>query len=267
MIAAGPANPALPDPVVGDSIDRVMAVLGRPNGKIELPDSFLLMFDRGNVMLSPQMVVTEVKLQPREQFQAEQDAENQQLAEAETTRVRSNALLDLLLSDNAYKVLATRDRVLALEKFNRDHPGSNAPQDIKDLLSVYQAEIVVQNHVIDLANQTKQAQSETDLLRKQVADDQKRFNELSAQVDRLQQQNAQVNSQVQAPPPVVPPPVYVVQQVPATPSGVVLTPANGIATPATPAPSPAPNNGSVPANPPTGVYQQLPNGTYQKISP
>jgi len=276
VLAAGPANPSLPDPVIGDSVDRVVAALGRPNGKIELNDGFLLMFDRGNVMLSPQMLVTEVKLQPLAQYQAVQAEESQQQAEAETTRVRSNALLDLLLSDPSYKSLSTRDRIVALEKFNRDHPGSNAPQDIKDLLSVYQAEIVVQSHVNDLANEARQAESQADVQRRQLTDYEKRINDLAQQVDRLQQQNAQASSQLQssqAQPAAIQQPVYVVQQVPVnprvvtTPSGVVITPANSFATPGSPGP-PSPANFVAPNLPPGGgIYEQQPNGSYKKVSP
>ena len=230
--ATAPVAPtASPDPVVGDSLDTVLK-WNRPNGQIGLPDGgYLLMFDRGNILLSPERVVTEVKLQPLAQYQAVQAAESEQQAEAEANRVRTNALLDTLLNDPVYRTMSTRDRITALEKFNRENPGSDAPQDIKDLLAIYQAEMVVQSHINQLSNQAQQAQNQTEMLRKQIADYQKLLNEANQRAQANDEKSAQASAQQQASRNQTPQSPIPAQQsgpkITASPAGIVITAPGG----------------------------------------
>ena len=131
--APAPAPATTTDPLPGDSVTHALQILGRPNGQFDMSDEVLYMFDRGTVMVSAAGIVEEVNLTPLANYEKIKAEEAQEQTEMQATHVRANALLDMLLSDPSYQSLATRDRILALHKFDRDHPGSDAPQDIKDL--------------------------------------------------------------------------------------------------------------------------------------
>lgn len=246
------------------------------------------MFDRGHVILSTAKVVTEVSLQPLERFQAARNEEIQQQAEAESNRIHANALLDMLLTDPTFRGLTTRDRLLALEKFNREHPGSNAPQDIKDLQSIYQAELVVQNHIADLADQTRQAQSQLETYQKKLAAEDKIIADLRQRTEQAEEKTAEANvqqqiNQSQTSSQGIPQTGQIIIQGNNLPNQGQYTLRNGVTV--TPPPNPVVPAGNPmliegkPAtmatirallpNMPTdgGVYQQLPNGTYQRLSP
>lgn len=179
--AAAPMNmtpiPGAPDPVVGDAVNVVFNALGRPNGVITNPDkSNLLMYDRGTVIIANGKVV-EVKLMPMATYNAKLAAEAAADADRQANTARANALLQVLLADPSYLASSTRDRMAALAKFDREHPGSDAKKYISDLNSVYSAEQLAQAHIADLQNQVNQARNQASLYQQQVADAQRRLQE------------------------------------------------------------------------------------------
>ncbi|HTB62875.1 MAG TPA: hypothetical protein VK737_04730 [Opitutales bacterium] len=276
---------ATTDPKVGDSASTALLTLGRPSGQFDLPDEVIYMFDRGRIVVSSNGIVKEVDLKPVAEFQAIQAADAQQQAEQQSAeqkkRTTANAMLQLLLSDPTYVALSTRDRLLALKQFDRDHPGSDEPQAYKDLLAIYQTELSVDKHATDLQNQNKQAMSQTSVLQKQLADDEKALAALKARTTQAEQQAIQATMQpaVNA----VPAPEQVLQPLPnsnpapqvnyAGPVGksgaggsMAITPGSGVmGTP--PAPSKVDVNGTL-QSPPAGSYWVMqPDGTLKLVSP
>jgi hypothetical protein len=155
-----------------------------------MSNEVLYMFDRGSIMVTADGVVQEVNLTPVAKFQAMKAEEALQQNEYQAAHARANALLDILLTDPTYLGLATRDRILALQKFDRDHPGSDAPQDIKDLTSIYRAEQAVQIHLTDLEKKTKQAQDQTSSLQQRLNADEKALAALRQRTAQAEQQAA-----------------------------------------------------------------------------
>jgi hypothetical protein len=270
-----PASPTGSDPVPGDSAESALKALGRPNGQLEMADQVIYMFERGTVMVSSTGIVEEVNLTPLANFQKMKDQESQEQTEFQATHVRANALLEMLLSDPTYTALATRDRILALQKFDRDHPGSDASQDIKDLVSIYQAEMAVQTHLAELENKTKQAQNQTSTLQQRLTQDEKSLATLRDRTEIAEQQAAQAAAQQAAAQPqqiltnpfVVGGPV-ITQAGPVAKVGgggvVVITPGGAVVE--QPA-RPILVNGSVKSSPATGTWVMQPDGTVKIITP
>jgi hypothetical protein len=273
------------DPKVGDTASSALLALGRPNGQIDLPDQVIYIFPRGRLVVSADGLVKEVDLKPLAEFQAIQAADAQDQADKQSTEqlnhTRANALLDLLLHDPSYLALSTRDRLLALKKFDRDHPGSDEAQFYKDLLAIYQAEYAVQTHSTELQNQNKQAMSQTAILQKQLADDEKA---LAALKQRTTQADIQaIQATISTPPQAAPAPEQVLQPLPSSPppplennnggpvgksgvGAVVITAGGGVNT--TPsAPRQVDVNGTL-QNPPNGSYWVMqPDGSLKLVSP
>jgi hypothetical protein len=273
--APAPAPATTTDPLPGDSVAHALQILGRPNGQFDMSDEVLYMFDRGTVMVSAAGVVEEVNLTPLANYEKIKAEEAQEQTEMQATRTRTNALLDMLLSDPSYQSLATRDRILALQKFDRDHPGSDASQDIKDLVSIYQAEMAVQTHLAELENKTKQAQNQTSTLQQRLTQDEKSLATLRDRTEIAEQQAAQAAAQQAAAQPqqiltnpfVVGGPV-VTQAGPVAKVGgggvVVITPGGAVVE--QPA-RPILVNGSVKSSPATGTWVMQPDGTVKIITP
>jgi len=186
----------LPDPVPGDSVTSVLAALGKPNGVITLPDKYLMMFDRGNVIMSLQDVVLETKLTPLAVYTAKLSEQVAEENDRRNAKARTNALLDLLLNDPSYVAMSTRDRLLALIRFDREHPGSDAHQDYLDLMAVYAAEQATHAKVAEYQSQAADARAQAIFAQQQAAEVQKQL-ELAKQQTALAQQQA-VTAQRQA---------------------------------------------------------------------
>jgi hypothetical protein len=270
-----PASPTGSDPVPGDSAESALKALGRPNGQLEMADQVIYMFERGTVMVSSTGIVEEVNLTPLANFQKMKDQESQEQTEFQATHVRANALLEMLLSDPTYTALATRDRILALQKFDRDHSGSDAPEDIKDLLGIYQAEQAVQIHLTELESKTKQAQDKTTTLQQRLDDDEKQLAVLRQRTENAEQQAAQASAQQYAalPQQVVTDPLVVgstvlVQAPPAGKAGagggLVITPGGAMIEQG---PRPVIVNGSVKPGATNGTWVMQPDGTIKILNP
>ena len=255
------------DPMPGDSVTTALQVLGRPNGQFDMSNEVLYMFDRGTVMVAANGIVEEVNLTPLAKFQAQKAAEAQLQTEQQAAHVRANALLDLMLNDSVYQALPTRDRILALTKFDREHPGSDAPQDIKDLISIYQAEQAVQNHLANVDAKSKQAQNKSADLQQRLDADEKALAALRARTEKAEQQAAQAAA-AQPPQVVTDPlvigPTVVNQTGPQSKAGagaVVIT-AGGVAE--VPA-RPVIVNGTVKNSIANGTWVMQPDGTIKMI--
>ncbi|HVU37484.1 MAG TPA: hypothetical protein VHC95_04065 [Opitutales bacterium] len=199
--ASAPVNttpvPGSPDPVVGDAVNVVFNALGRPNGVITNPDkSNLLMYDRGTVIIANGKVA-EVKLMPLATYNAKLAAEAAADADRQASSARANALLQVLIADPAYQVMSTRDRMAALAKFDREHPGSDAKKYLADLNVVYSSEQMAQAHITDLENQVNQAKNQANLYQQQVADAQRRLQEALRNKAAADQQASLASQQAQ----------------------------------------------------------------------
>ncbi len=261
---------ALPDPKPGDSLDSALKALGRPNGQLAMADQVIYMFSRGTVTTSANGLVEEVNLTPLANYQAMKADEAQQQTDLAATRVRTNALLEMLLSDPAYQALATRDRILALDKFNRDHPGSDAPQDIKDLTAIYSAEQAVQTQLTALEKKNKQAQDQTTLLQQRLNDDEKQLAALRQRTENAEQQAAQAAAAL--PQQIISDPLVVGPTLPVMSPPVGKAGANGLAiTPGGPvvdqAARPVIINGTVKTPSTTGLWVMQPDGTIKILPP
>jgi hypothetical protein len=206
--AAGPADAtttppttvaALPDPVPGDSVAGVLAALGKPNGVINMPDKYLMMFDRGNVVMSLQDVVMETKLMPLAGYTAKLAEQVAEENDRRTAKARVNALLDLLLNDPSYIAMSTRDRLLALTRFDREHPGSDAHQNYLDLLAVYAAEQSTTAKVADYQNQAADARAQALFAQQQAASIEEQLKQAQQQAALAQQQAATAQRQAANP--------------------------------------------------------------------
>jgi len=259
--------------------------LGRPNGEVQLPDSIMYLYDRGNVRVSAQGVVIEVNLTPIAKYQAMKTATTQEfndkLTTAQTNKRSANALLDLLLSDPAYQAKSTEDRMLALKQFDRDHPGSDAMQTYKDLMAIYQVELTVKMHEQDLENSTKLAQNQAATLQKRLDDDEKELTVLRQRVEQAEQQSIKASIQPKATSPV--PEQLLIPNNPANnqpntngpvgkagSGGVVITPGYGGSPFGQPAQPPANQpimvNGTLQRPPSDGNYWvRQPDGTYKLV--
>jgi len=270
-VVTAPANPVAantpaPDPAVGDPVNSVLTALGRPNGVITLPDkSNMLVYDRGTIIIANGKVV-ELNLMPLANYNAKLAADAAVDSERQASLARSNALLQMLVSDPSYQTMSTRDRMTALAKFDREHPGSDARKYLTDLTAVYSAEQLVQAHIQDLQNQLAQAKAQDNAMQQQVSDTQKRLQDAQqrvTQADLARQQAAQVQSQ----PNNNTSPLVMMNNTPGSKAGaggVVLTP-NSFGTmptlvPAPTAQPPAPSTTTVPAND-QGQWVLDPDGT------
>jgi len=273
---AAPATPAAPaqarppgsDPAPGDTVTSAFQILGRPNGQFDMANEVLYMFDRGSIMVAADGIVQEVNLTPAAKYQAMKAEEAQQQNELQAAHGRANALLNMLLSDPAYLALATRDRILALKKFDREHPGSDAPQDIADLTSIYNAERAVQVHLTELEKKNKQAQDQTSFLQQRLNTDEKALAALRQRTEKAEQQAAQAAAQ---PPQVVTNPMVVGPTV-STISGPTAKVGGGGAIAITPGGAvveqparPVIVNGSATNSPTNGTWVLQPDGTIKML--
>ncbi len=270
-IAPAPSKPAVPDPVLGDSVNTVFAALGRPNGLISLPNkASLLIYDRGTVLISDG-VVSEVKLIPLTTYTAKVDAEAADAAEHAANVARANALLQLLIDDPTYKAMSTRDRMVALAKFDRENPGSDAPKYLSDLSTVYAAELAAQAHVQELQNQVTQAKSQANLAQQQVSSAQQELSSyqqqqgvLQAKADAARQQAALAQSQLSSAanrqPPLVINPNSNVPGTAVGGGGIVMTPSNHFGTTAPTPPSNSTSTSGLPDVPVTPQFVVGPDG-------
>ncbi len=266
VMASAPLSPAvaLPDPIPGDSVTSVLAAMGKPNGVITLPDKYLMMFDRGNIVMSLQDVVLESKLMPLPVYTAKLAEQVAEENDRNNARARANALLDLLLNDPSYVAMSTRDRLLALARFDREHPGSDAHQDYLDLLAVYAAEQATSAKVVELQGQAADARAQAIYAQQQAASIQQQLLLAQQQTAAAQAQAAAAQRQA-----------VIVQQSNAGgvvgPNGPILRTGNGIAIGGGGIPTQKPppptiiNNNSITNVPPQGVEVILPNGTIKFI--
>jgi hypothetical protein len=247
----------LPDPIPGDTVTTVLAALGKPNGVITMPDKYLMMFNRGNVVVSLQDVVLETRLEPLAEYTARLAEQVAAQNDARDAQARANALLDLLLNDPNYVAMATRDRLLALARFDREHPGSDAHQDYLDLLAVYAAEQAGNAKVAEYQNQAAAARAQAIVAQQQAANVAQQLQLAQQQTAAAQQQTAAAQQQVataQTPP--------VVQQ-----TGVVIlgNTGGGLHNGGPGQRPPVINNNTITNVPPQGLEVILPNGTIKYI--
>lgn len=254
----------LPDPAPGDSVATVLAALGKPNGVITLENKYLMMFDRGNVIMSLQDVVLETKLAPLASYTARLTEKVAEENDRRNARARANALLDLLLNDPTYVAMSTRDRLLALVRFDRDHPGSDAHQDYLDLLAVYAAEQATHAKVNELQNQAADARAQTIYAQQQAALVEAQLRVAQQQTAAAQMQAADAQHQA----------ALARQQtnmpgVVATGGPVVRTGTGGIAIVGGGVPAQSPpviiNKNTIRNVPPQGVQIVMPDGTIKYI--
>jgi hypothetical protein len=158
-IPSSPSVPSSSDPLPGQPESAVYAALGQPIGHIILPDHIYLLFNRGEVILR-NGIVSEVKLIS----QAEYAARAAQAAALQAKRLADSARLAAMrkefLSDPRYQSLSTRDRLLALQSFDQNNPGSDIGQDYDSLLAVYQAELAAQSQLADLEKRLTDAEQQ-----------------------------------------------------------------------------------------------------------
>jgi hypothetical protein len=149
-----------PDPQLGETEVQVYMLLGRPAGYVQTPLRITLMYGRGTVTLR-QGVVTEVALMSEADYEVRLAQQAAGDAQCQAQHLRANALLDELMNDPNYIAMSTRDRLLALERFDREHPGSDADKFYDDLMAVYDAEQAAQDHLNALQAQLAQARAQT----------------------------------------------------------------------------------------------------------
>jgi hypothetical protein len=191
--ASAPVTPPAPDPQVGQPESAVLAAFGQPQGRIEAPDKTILIYPRGQVMLS-EGVVIETHLMDAATYAA--DLARQAAANAANAAASAhlNALLDALLTDPAYLALSTRDRLLALVRFERDHPGADIQADYDALLKIYATEQAAQAQANAQVNAAAIAQSQTPLAAAQAQ-------ATTAQAQAATDQAAAANAPTSATPP------------------------------------------------------------------
>jgi len=262
-VPVAPVVVVLPDPVAGDSVTTVLTALGKPNGVITLPDKYLMMFDRGNVVMSPQDVVLETRLTPLAVYTARLTEQVAEENDRRNAKAHADALLDLLLNDPSYVAMSTRDRLLALAKFDRDHPGSDAHQDYLDLLAVYAAEQATHAKVADLQTQAADARAQALFAQQQAANIEQQLRLAQMQTAAAQQQAAAAQRQAAiAQQTNVMGVVGVGGPVVRTGTGGIVITGGGVPIQKQP---PTINNNSINNVPPKGVEIVLPDGTIKYI--
>lgn len=119
----------------GESLDQVRAILGTPNGEVQLGDRVLLYYDRGTVELQEGRV-TKVALRSEEEHAVLLARETRLRAEQEEQRARllaeGAALKDRKLADGSFQSAPVSQQIAFWEDFARRYPGVS----VADPLSV-----------------------------------------------------------------------------------------------------------------------------------
>jgi len=177
------------DPQVGQPEATVYAMLGQPAGRIDMPDQVILLFGRGDVVLRNGLV-SEVKLLDQATYAARVAEDAVRQAQLEQENARLAALRKSFLTDPHYLALPIRERLLAIDRFDRENPGSGIHQDYLALLAIYQDEIASQQRL--------------DILETRLAAAEQEANAAAQAAAVAQQQAAAAQQQVAAEQPVAP---------------------------------------------------------------
>jgi hypothetical protein len=177
------------DPQVGQPEATVYTMLGQPAGRIDMPDQVILLFGRGDVILRNGLV-SEVKLLDQAAYAARVAEDAVRQAQLEQENARLAALRKSFLTDPHYLALPIRERLLAIDRFDRENPGSGIHQDYLALLAIYQDEIASQQRL--------------DILETRLAAAEQEANAAAQAAAVAQQQAAAAQQQVAAEQPVAP---------------------------------------------------------------
>lgn len=126
-----------------------------------MPNSVILMYDRGDVTVR-NGVVAEVNLLAPEVYAKKTAREAAEKIEHEADNAETQAMRKSLLSDPNYLSLSTRDRIIALKEFEREHPDADVEADLEALLAVYDTELSQENNLAQLEQQLAQAQQQAE---------------------------------------------------------------------------------------------------------
>jgi hypothetical protein len=117
----------------GESLDRVRAVLGIPNGEVQLGDRVLLYYDRGSVELQEGRV-TKVALRSEDEHALLLARETRLRAEREEQRARllaeGTALKDRKLADGSFQSAPISQQIAFWEDFARRYPGVSVAEPL-----------------------------------------------------------------------------------------------------------------------------------------
>ncbi len=166
-VPAAPA-PGVPDPKVGDPEAAVFAALGKAPSRVDLPNGAILLYPRGDVTLH-NGVVTSLNLSSPEAMAQKQAREATAQAAQVQESARVAAMRAALLSDPAYLALSTRDRLLALDRFDREHPDSGIRADYDALMQLYRLEQGGQTKINDLEGQMAKLKDQLTQMQQQLA--------------------------------------------------------------------------------------------------
>jgi len=175
------------DPQVGQPEATVYAMLGQPAGRIDMPDQVILLFGRGDVILRNGLV-SEVKLLDQTAYAARVAEDAVRQAQLEQENARLAALRKSFLTDPHYLALPIRERLLAIDRFDRENPGSGIHQDYLALLALYQDEIASQQRLDILETRLAAAEQEANAAAQAAAVAQQQAVAAQQQADAAQQQ-------------------------------------------------------------------------------
>jgi len=107
---------------VGDSTEKVIAELGRPDATICSPEQEVYYYERGKVILVNGKVDS-VQLISQDEYQEEQARRNAARAEREATRLEmARSIKEAKLADPAFQNAPPEQQVAYWEQFKRNHP-------------------------------------------------------------------------------------------------------------------------------------------------
>ncbi|HKB89579.1 MAG TPA: hypothetical protein VKC60_03560, partial [Opitutaceae bacterium] len=128
------------DIALGDNFDQVRAALGPPAGKMEISNTVILYYDRGQIVLTDGKVVS-FQLSTPEQAAALQQRRTELKAEGEKIKAQKMADQDFHSAPYAYQVSFWED-------FHARYPDVDIADVYWLALSRYQAEITAQTSAI-----------------------------------------------------------------------------------------------------------------------
>lgn len=154
----------------GQTTDRVIEVLGKPMGTIELREKTLLLYPQGEVTLR-RGLVTEIDLMNAEQFQADQERLRKEreewLADQERRSIarkeEGEALRAEKMQNRAFAALPAKDKVDYWRSFQTGYPEIDVSPQIASALEGYQTELEElrsQQRIAELEARVAQAEKE-----------------------------------------------------------------------------------------------------------
>jgi hypothetical protein len=192
-----PTSALATDPQIGQPESVVYAMLGQPKGRIDMPDQAILLFDRGDVILRHGLV-SEVKLLDQAEYAAHVAEDAVRQAQLDQENARLAALRKSFLTDPHYLALPIRERLLAIDRFDRENPGSGIHQDYLALLAIYQDEIASQQRLDILETRLAAAEQEANAATQAATVAQQQAVAAQQQAATAQQQQTAASQQASA---------------------------------------------------------------------